>query len=279
MGTSQSSSGSPSGVPMIPPWVPELPSMPDGQGENDQGKDTPAVPEPMHLTPQFIAPLGRFRSARTSLGKFGRSGTENDMRRGLGHYVRNGLGGSKSATRRFSGSARTAGSLYGALSSVAAGRPSSPGSPLDPVLLNGRSADDIINAVVEAVRPTDGTQDTEASRNAILDALSELLERFPGVDLLNLSEEEKVFVIERYLARDVFNRIRLDVGRIVQEKAPNATVALSRMKEIFDFVRETIAAKFRALFKAGESLNASRIAQMGVLALQDSFDVFEEYLE
>ena len=276
-------------MPLVPPWVPELPLMPDGidgnkqneqdgEGGNDQGQAAVPVAVPLPSAPPITALPGRFKPARTSLGRFARSGSANDMRRGLGHYVRKGLGGGSSATRRFGGSTRTAGALYGAFSAVAAGRPLAPGSPLDPALLAGRSADEIMDAVVEAVRPTDGTQDTEASRNAIRRALSELLERFPDADLLNLSEDEKLFVIERYLALDVYHRLRLDVGKAVQEKAPSAVTALSRMKEILDYVRETIAARFRALLKAGESLSASRIAHMGARALRDSFEVFEEYV-
>jgi len=200
------------------------------------------------------------------------------MRRGVGHYVSKGLGGSGSAARRFGGTARTAGSLYGALSSTAAGQAAAPGSPLDPALLAGRSADEVMDAVVEAVRPVDGTQDTEASRDAVRTALSELLERFPGADLLNLAEDQRLFAIERYLALDVYNRLRLDVGKAIKDKAPGVATALSRMRQIREYVRETIAARFRALRAAGQSLSARRIAQMGAQALREAFEVFEEYV-
>ena len=85
------------------------------------------------------------------------------------------------------GTASTAGALGNALSALAAGEPAEAGSPLDPALLSGRSVDDIMDAVVEAVRPVDGTQDAEASRAAIRDALAELLTRFPDADLLSLA--------------------------------------------------------------------------------------------
>ena len=281
MGTSQSSAGSPSGVPLVPPWVPDPvpPDGPDGdeqdgQGNNGQGQVAPAPAAP----PPALAPAGRFGPARMSLGRFARSGSAADMRRGVGHYVSKGLGGSTSATRRFGGTVRTAGSLYGALSSAAAGQPSAPGSPLDPALLAGRSADEVMDAVVEAVRPIDGTQDTEASRHAIRTALSELLNRFQGADLLNLSEDQRLFAIERYLALDVYNRLRLDVGKAVQDKVVSVAAALSRMRQIRDYVRESIAAHFRALRTAGETLNASRIAHMGAQALREAFEVFEEYV-
>lgn len=282
MGTSQSSSGSPSGVPLVPPWVPDLPQLPDlkdseqeGDGPSQAAPVIPLVP----ATPQLVmAPPGRFGPARSSFGRFAASGSARDMRSGIGHYVGKGLGGGSAATRRFGGTTQTAGILYGALSSVAAGQPSALGSPLDPALLSGRTAHEVMDAVVEAVRPIDGTQDTEASRNAILTALSELLERFPDADLLSLSEEQRLFAIERYLARDVYNRLSLDVGKAVQAKAPGAHAALSRMREILNYVRETIAAQFRTLRKVGKSLNARSVAQLGAHALRQAFEVFEEYV-
>jgi hypothetical protein len=134
-----------------------------------------------------------------------------------------------------------------------------------------------MDAVVEAVRPIDGTQDTEASRNAIRNALAELLERFPDADLLNLAEDQRLFVIERYLALDVYNRVNLDIGKAVQDNAPGSSAALSRMRQIRDYVRETIAARFRALRAAAVTLSARAVAQVAAQALRETFTVFEEY--
>lgn len=288
MGTSQSSSGSPSNVPMVPPWVPDPVSSDggsagDGTGHNADGVDgaapdggTPqsgAAPQPVPL-----APSGRFGPARTSLGSFARTGSIDDMRRAVGHYLKKGLGGSGTGVRRFGGTARTAGTLYGALSAAAGGQPSAAGSPLDPTLLSGRTADEVMDAVVEAVRPVDGTQDTEASRDAISNALAELLNRYPDADLLNLSEDQRLFAIERYVALDVFNRFRLDVGKTLQEKAPSATSALSRLKEVRDYIRQTIAASFRKSSSQRQALNAGRVSGIVREALRDAFDVFEGYL-
>lgn len=287
MGTSQSSSGSPAGVPLVPPWVPDPvpPAQPnDGSpdGVPDDGQAPPTQPQPAQpaqtAPPPTLAPARRFGPARTSLGRFARTGSSDDMRRGVGHYVSKGLGGSGSAVRRFGGTTRTAGSLYGALSAVASGQPPAPGSPLDPALLSGRSADEVMDAVVEAVRPADGTQDAEASRNAVRTALSELLERFPNANLLELGEDQRLFAIERYLALDVYNRLRLDIGKAVQDKAPGVVAALSRMKQIREYVRETVAAHFRAARAAGQVVNAQRVTQMGTQALREAFEVFEEYV-
>jgi len=200
------------------------------------------------------------------------------MRRGLGHYVGKGLGGGGTATRRFGGTASTAGVLYGALSSAASGQAAAPGSPFDPALLGGRSASEIMDALVEAVRPTDGTQDTEASRIAIKNALSDLLTQFPDADLLHLSEEQRIFAIERYVAFDVYNRFRLDVGKTIQDKAPTIATAMTRLKDIRDYIKESVSAAMRQVRAAGQAMNARRIMRMVGQALGDTFRVFEDYV-
>ena len=282
MGTSSSSSGSPSGTPMVPPWVPDpVPPPGDGPGDddaappdNDPPNQTP--PRPAQSVP--IAPRARFGGARTRLGSFARTGSAGDMRKGVGHYARKGLGGRGTAVRRLGGTARTAGTLFGALSAAAAGQASGPGNELDPAVLAGRSADEVMSAVVEAVRPVDGTQDGEASRAAIGKALSELLTQFPDADLLDLSEGQRLLAVERFIAWDVFNRFELDLGKTIQEKAPSVASALSRLKEVRDFITQTVAAEFRKLATGAAALGSSKVTAIVRDALGQAIGVFEGYL-
>jgi hypothetical protein len=195
------------------------------------------------------------------------------MRRGVGQYFSQGYGGGGTAVRRFSGTARTADSLYAALSSG----PAALGIP-EANVDAGSSAQEIMDAVTEAVRPVDGTQDTESSRAAIQDALAETLAQFPDADLMNLSEEQKEIAIERYVASDVYRRLSLDVGRTVITKAPNAVAGASRLKEIREYVRETVSAAFRKIRTAGQRLGAGRVASIVRSALGEAIQVFEGYL-
>lgn len=289
MGTSQSSNGSPSGVPMVPPWVPDIP-LPVVPSEAvpaedvllddppDQSQPNPPVrTEPRQPIP--VAPRGRFGGAKRNLGEYANSGDRDSMRRGLGQYVKKGYGGSSTATRRFGGTAQTANALYSALSSGASNPYATPGSALDPVLMAGRSADEVMDAVVEAIRPVDGTQDTEASRTAIKDALSDVLVRYPDADLCVMQDEHRDMAIERYVASDVFRRFELDLGKAVIEKSPNAATSLGRLKEIREYVRETVAASFRQLRNAGHRLATGFITQIVQNALRETFQVFEGYAE
>lgn len=295
MGTSQSSDGPGPGVPMVPPWTPAapqdpVPPPPPLTGEPPDPPDSsldalplapfPAEPPPAAappaLQPPRMAPEKRFGGTRTSLGNFARSGDGRDLRRGLGHYVRSGYGGSNTATQRFGGTSQTAGSLGHALYSTAAG---SADAPVDRTALTGRSTEEIATAIIEAVRPVDGTQDAEAERASIHDAMSELLTRFPEADLLNLSDTEREFVIEKFTAIDVARRFELDVGKHLLEKAPTATVAMARLKQMRAYIAETIAASFRKLKAEGRALTSGRVARVVQAALRDTFQVFEGYEE
>lgn len=285
MGTSQSSSGSPSGVPMVPPWVPNIPLPTTPQEDaspvdatNDvDNQDTSPHTEPWQPVP--VAPTGRFRKARLSLGEYAHSGDRNSMRRGVGSYIKGGYGGSKITTRRFGGTAQTAEALYLSLSGVATNPYKVPGSKLDPVFMGGRSADEVMDAIVEVIRPVDGTQDTEASRTAIKDALADVLTRYPDADLLNLEEQHRELAIERYVASDVFRRFDLDLGKTIRDKAPSAVTGLGRLKEVREYIRETVAASFRKLRDAGQRLVAGHITNIVQNALSETFRVFEGYAE
>ena len=260
MGTSQSSGGPGSGVPMVPPWVP---TVADGEAEE-------AGP------PGGLAPRGRFGPARAGLGDYANSGDRGSLRRSMGHYVRTGYGGGGGLVRRMGGTATTANDLYQVLSGGA--RADGRGAAVDRTLLAGRDAREIIDAVVESTRPVDGTQDAEAAREAIADALVDLLTQYPEADLLALDPEQRAFVIERFVAIDVCRRFELDVGLAILQKAPNASTAMSRLKDIRNFVKEAVALAFRRLRDRGTAMTAATVTSVVNRAMKDAFSVFEEYL-
>ncbi len=268
---------------MVPAWVPDLvapvgsdpAAKPEPEEQTDSKGEQPAKQD---KTTVEVAPPGRFRPARVSLGRFASGGDGRDMRRALGHYVHTGFGGTQTTSRRLAGTAHTANALYSALSLLAAGQ-SRPGTPLDRDLLAGKSARGVIAAVVEAVRPVDGTLDVEASRNAVSLALSDLLTKFPDADLFNLSEIERAFAIECFVARDVYSRFHLDVGQSLLKNAPSAAAAAARSKEVLDYVRQTVSAAFRNLASKGHNLVAPRVVQVVQAAIKDALAVFEEYVQ
>lgn len=288
MGTSQSSKGPGAQVSLIPPWAeqtPESPEVSEGPEEPnsdaEQNKDPAAdaesdAPRPdgrdSMQDPNPLAGDRRFASARRSLGSFAQTGNGVPLRRGLAQYVSKGYGGSTSMGRRISATSSTARALGRALD------PNSADPGLDRTLLGGKSAEEVMDAVVEAARPHDGTLDAEAARAAIRDALSDLLGRFDRADLLQLTSEQREFAIERFTAYDVYRRFVLDVGKHLVDKAPNKTTALARLKQARDYIREVVAEAFRGLREQGRALTAWNVQGTVRAALADSLHVFEGYL-
>lgn len=299
MGTSQNNDGPGKGLPYVPPWTPPLPPMPppvppvppqppepqeadpqdDRPPEPDKTRPEDDDPKQVPQAPSPLAPPARFKGARRGLGDFADSGNRDSLRKSLREYVRHGYGGAKTATARFGGTVSIARVFGNALEAVAEGGLQTTSVVLDRVLLQGRSASEVMDALVEAVRPVDGTQDAEAERASIRGSLSDVLMRYPDADLLNLSVEQRAFAIERFTAMDVFHRYELDLGKTIQEKASSASLAMRRLKEIKDYIKECVSASFRKIANARTPLTTGRISQVVTQALQDTFEVFEGYVE
>ena len=277
MGTSASSSGPSGGVPIIPPWVPDPEIEPVVAPDENQG---PEIDEPVILppAPPPLAPAGRFRGARTHLGQYARSGSEGGLRRGLGHYVRTGLGGSRNASRRMASTAMKAGALYGVLHALGSGTAPQVDLGIDPAGLAGRPAREIVDRIAEALSPSDGTLDSEASRTSMSWALCEFMRREPGADLLSLTLEQIELAMELFIGADICSRIELDVGKTILDRAPDPATAVDRFQEMKRYVRQVVAACFRRRLTNSGPLSQREAAQLGERVVQDTFNVFEAFL-
>ena len=277
MGTSASSSGPGSGVPLIPPWVPEQEIEPAVIPDEDLGPEieVPVVPPPAQ--PQ-LAPVGRFRRARINLGQFAGSGSTDGLRRGLGHYVSTGLGGSRNASRRMASTARKAGALYGVLQALGSGTAPQVDLGIDPAGLAGHPAREIVDRIAEALSPSDGTLDSEASRNSISWALCELMRREPGANLRALTLEQIALTMELFIGADICSRIELDVGKTIFDRAPDPATAVDRLQEMKRYVRQVVAARFRRRSTDSGPLTQREAVQLADGVIQGTFEVFESYL-
>lgn len=278
MGTSKPSSGPGSNVPLVPPWVPPLPpaEQPPDESSEDLADDEGQLDD---LTERPLAPKGRFSPARRALGEFAAETSTDERRgaleRGLGHYVRKGLGGAPTGTRRMAATAATAGSLLGVLQALGAGQ--TPDPQLNPATLAGLSGKQIADRIINTIQPTDGTQDTEASRNALAGAMSDVLDEFPTADLASLAPDEIDYAIERYLGRDLCNRILLDVGLAIEAKAPSSAVAIARIEEMREFVMSKVAACARAMKERGAQWSKATAAKFAAKVIRQTLDIFEDY--
>lgn len=219
---------------------------------------------------------GRWRGVRTSLGKFAGGGEDRGrhLRRGLGHYSRSGMGGSGNAARRMGGSATAASALHNALTSLASGQPLPQELGIDPQALAGRTPAEIADILVDAIRPIDGTQDAEATRDSVARALADVLAQ--NNDLTNLSPAQVDQVTASTLGYDVAHRIELDVGKSIIDKAPTKGEGLERLQEMKDYVREVVAAEYAAERARNGAVGRAVIDRISRDAIQQAFEVFEE---
>ena len=98
-------------------------------------------------------------------------------------------------------------------------------------------------------RPSAHTTEPRTSsraREAVSEALTELLDQFPDADLLDLTTEQREYALEKFVANDVFKRFELDVGKQVYGKAPSAALGLKRMQEVKEYMAEVVGTAFRA---------------------------------
>lgn len=280
MGTSGSSTGPGSGVPLVPPWVtdPDIaaPSSDEGDDtdtEQEAGGEDAGGPS----TPVGIAPDARFRGARFDLGQFASSGSGNSLRRGLGNYIRTGLGGTRQASQRMAGTARKTGALYGVLHALSTGSTPTVDLGIDPAQLTGRPARETADRIAHALSPTDGTQDAEASRRSISLALRELVAEDPTADLTALTEQQIELVMEMYVGHDICRRIELDVGKTILDRAPDAATAIRRLDEMYSYVRQCVAAAFRRR-RGNKALSKREASRLATRVIRDTFEVFESHL-
>lgn len=281
MGTSTSSGGSPGRTPLIPPWVPPVPPAPPPDAPPDSPPPSPEPAPAQQPGPQpkpDLAPSGRFLGARLRLGRYAKNGSRDDLRAGLKAYTSKGLGGSQRAAARMAGTSHTAGRLHGVLEALSRGEALPPEVGIDAATLAGRDAKEIGDAIAEAIRPSDGTLDAEASRDAIAQAVSDLVDQVPDVDLNALTPEQIELVVERYVAYDLSHRIALDVGFHIQGKAPDAAAVVSRIEDMKGYVRECVAARFRAARDGGRRLTRSAAASIANAVIEETFRVFADEL-
>ncbi|MCK6210522.1 hypothetical protein KZX45_08200 [Georgenia sp. EYE_87] len=149
----------------------------------------------------------------------------------------------------------------------------------DAAIAGGKNAQSVLDAIVEVIRPVDGTQDAESSRRAVRDALSDVLERYPEADLLDLDDAQRQYVLERFVGLDVYNRFCLDLGKKLDEHASSPSAASARFAEVREYIAATVAAEFDKLWASGSTPASPDLARLTQGALREAFKVFEGYLE
>lgn len=232
MGTSTSSKGGGSRSPFDPEWLspPEggsggdSPAPGDGEGPpadatdvNADGQGDAAGGEEGDLTRPVLAPDRRFAPARSGMSGFLGGGGREALRSATKSMVRKGMGGPRRAAATMRATAQGAGQLGQFL---AAARDASDPRVVDwvqRVRAQNLSANDLVLEVVKEVLPSTGSVDEESIRNAAAEALGQLYEVAPEIDIFNLTDAQIGDLIGYIVANDLCNRIDLQLGQTYEK--------------------------------------------------------------
>jgi len=285
MGTSTSSSGPGPGVSLDPPWLDAIGGGDAGGESNDvPGDSGPGGQEgapgegerPQDASPPpHLAPARRFASAKRDLSKFASNGDTRSLGRGIGHYSRSGMGGSRQAANRMRASTRAGAGLVSFLEQVRDGATAEARRWVDELVAGAPSADAVVDAIVEAVMPAGGSADEESIRDSMAVALSELMVISPECDVLLMSVEDTWTLMQLYLSREVCNRLRFDMGQLLESAKLNPAVSVQRELEMRQFVRNEISVQLAELRGGTPNPTQGQLDGLMQEALRLTFAVYE----
>lgn len=283
MGTSASSTGPEGGVPFDPPWLddigypqPDDGKQADGQGNGDAGDADQEGNRPEKPPqPPEIAPPRRFQNARRELGNFARKRNQESLRKAVGHYSRTGMGGARNAAKRMRSATRSAANLFGVLQSARDGADPAINEWVTSLTRRNASALDVADEIIRRVAPDGGSQDEASCRQSMAQAMEDLLEEDPNVDLLHLEDDKIWTLIESFLGYEAFYRLCLDIGQVFENSVLSPRHRVARMNEMQDYLKAELCAQIEKLRQTIPGAASKQLQIVLQRALQNTFLVYE----
>ena len=284
MGTSASSNGPGPGTPFDPPWLDDImPPQPgdnpqpddeensDGYSEGDRPDQTLQPP----VSPPELAPPARFGNARRNLAKFARTGDQDAFRKAVGHYSRTGMGGARNAANRMRTSSRSAANLFGVLQSAREGTDTAINEWVTSLTGKNASAREVVDEIIRRVAPSGGSQDETTCRESMAQAMEDLLEESPSVDLLHLGDADIWTLIEYFLGYEAFYRLCLDIGQVFEKSSLSPLDRVTRMNEMQDYLKAELCAQVEVFREKTPNAASNKLQSVLQSAVQNTFLVYE----
>ncbi|WGG53279.1 Qat anti-phage system associated protein QatB [Rugamonas sp. DEMB1] len=281
MGTSTSSSGGKGGSPFDPEWLtPDASDDGNDSGEADASESEAGDDAAENSTDDagqceagqeeaMNAPSRRFAVARTQMSAYLAGGGRESLRSATKSMVNKGMGGPRRAASTMRGTAKGAGALGQFLASARDRSDARVTDWVDRARQGNLSADDLILELVKEVLPDTGSTDDESLRNAAAEALGQLYELNPGIDIFALTDLQIHDVMAITIASDVCNRMDLQLGQTYERlKYSPQQVQLFRKD-----VREYVQSEVRVIMerRGAASHDPKRLAYE---VLQSTLEVF-----
>lgn len=279
MGTSTSNSGRRAGSPFDPEWLDQgtiggATGAVDGGG-NDQGDANPdgaggsdaadANQGPNVASDRPLMP------ARASLGRYLSGGGREHLRGAVRSMINKGMGGPGRASKTMRGVAHGVGRLGSFLEAVRDGANPQIADWVQRVRSQNLSVNDLILELIKEVMPDTGSTDDESLRNAGTDALSQLYENDPNVDLLQPTDEQIRLVMGYTIANEVCSRVHQQLGQAYEKLKHDP----QRVQEMRNDITEWIQSEVIAIM---DGLNGKNMEPQALAAavIETALKVFAE---
>lgn len=277
MGTSTSSTGPASGISMDPPWLDDinhgltLPSDTDSSSEEETNTSTeqPATQEPI-----IVAPPARFGTARKNLGEFARTGSQDSFKKAVGQYSKKGMGGATNVAKRMRASTSSVSGLVSFLRDVKNSTLPDIRDWANKLMSKSPTANEVIDAIIDRVTSEGGLLDEESIKISMANAMSDLLEQNPDLNLLNLGDDESWDLIESFLSYEASNRLQLDIGQLL-ERTLNPIEMVQRIDEMREYLKAEISSQLQPYKSSDKHPDIGKLNAVIHQALESTFFVFE----
>lgn len=262
MGTSTPFGGPKNGNPLLPSWLPQPDTQPNGapptdnahDGPNDQSAQDGGDPEAQEQPPSAYFRPGRRLMNRRLRG--GGSDDKSHVGRALASYVRQGAGGAARAGRRASASSGgAAGRLADILFDASRDGIRETVRRLDLGALAQRSIREIYASLVDLVCGEGGDLDESMNRDAYMTAVDELSE-IEGIDLERPTVETINLLIERFIVGTIDNRLKNAVATGIVLLPDSIEDAMTAEADVRDFVDGAVRS---AMARVGRLMSGARV--------------------
>ena len=278
MGTSSSNIGPKGNNPLLPPWAPPPPEevtindpldspldTPGDKQLDDESSEKPADPKSANAQVNFT-------SARRNLTRYVGERNKDNFRRAAKSYVKSYGGGRRASSTAMSG--KTSGARFiGFISGIA-------NNGLNETLRNydlsdciGKSADFVLNKIADLLAPSGATNEEAATRNAILDTLSQVYENFElesdGIEALSSLDADNVqSIVQEYVCSYIFRRWLHELGIKFEEKAVSTDDLYRAENQAKEYIKEAV----KLDFKDRDILQIDFESQEGQMMIDSIFD-------
>jgi hypothetical protein len=208
------------------------------------------------------------------MGKFVSSGDDGHLRKALGRYARDTLGGRATGVRRFNQTLVSGGALIGLLNELRNGGTGAGTTGIDLSRLVGMPLEAAIQAIVEAVAPDAG--DRELIRAAMQEALIECLQGQAAFDPAAIGDGLLVDLIIEYLAQCVFTHIVYESGDAFA-KSTDTTATARRENALMELIKVEVDNHAAPLLAGGANLNAAQVQAVERQVIAGVLDIWEGF--